>query len=279
MYSSKRNNRSQGWFSIYRSFLSSDLWLSERFTRGQAWVDLIGLANHKLHGFRTRGIWVTIKRGQLGWSTRELADRWSWSPTMVKRFLLELKREAQIDAQFTNVTTIITIINYDEYQQSEAQNETEKERKQDTEKDQPNTNNNNNNNNNEDKTDAASLAEQSLPLVTMPELALLRKVPGYPFDANKDFGNLTQLSEEFPDIDVVSLLKNWIMFIKDNPFKKKSSPRAQLRNQFVLAMKKGFHKKASGGNGQQPSHTGAGPYDYDKYAEDQARKEGAIDDS
>lgn len=70
---------SEGWVSIYRKFLSSQMWLSEPFTRGQAWIDLIGLANHEEGFIRVRGIKVTLKRGQVGWSEVKLAERWKWS--------------------------------------------------------------------------------------------------------------------------------------------------------------------------------------------------------
>lgn len=31
----------KGWVSIHRQLCENDLWLSEPFTRGQAWVDMI----------------------------------------------------------------------------------------------------------------------------------------------------------------------------------------------------------------------------------------------
>ena len=105
-----------GKFQIDRKLLTSDLWLSEPFTRGQAWVDLIGLANHRDGFYRSRGVKVEVKRGQCGWSEMSLAKRWRWSRGKVRRFLNELKSVQQIEQQTTNVTSLISIINYDEYQ-------------------------------------------------------------------------------------------------------------------------------------------------------------------
>ena len=45
--------------------LDSDFWLSEKFTKGQAWIDLIGLATHKDKSIWIRGIEIKLKRGQL----------------------------------------------------------------------------------------------------------------------------------------------------------------------------------------------------------------------
>jgi hypothetical protein len=115
------NNRSniyhqQGWFSIYRSLISSPLWLTEKFTRGQAWVDMIALANHADGFIRVRGNRVPVLRGQLGWSQIKLAQRWDWSRSKVSLFLNELEKDQKIEQQKDRVTTVISIVNYDYYQ-------------------------------------------------------------------------------------------------------------------------------------------------------------------
>ena len=92
------------------------MWLAEPFTRGQAWVDMIMLANHKNGYIRKRGVRVTVSRGQLGWSERELATRWRWSRGKVRRFFGELKHDGNIVPQKTNVTSLINIVNYNAYQ-------------------------------------------------------------------------------------------------------------------------------------------------------------------
>lgn len=109
-----------GWIMVDRSLQEHDLWRSEPFTRGQAWVDLILLANHKPGMIRRRGIAVKVKRGQVGYSQDALAARWLWSEGKVKRFLNELKEREMItrETALKNVaaTSLITITNYDRYQ-------------------------------------------------------------------------------------------------------------------------------------------------------------------
>lgn len=34
-----------GWVKLYRKLMDNPIWLEERFTKGQAWVDLIMLSN------------------------------------------------------------------------------------------------------------------------------------------------------------------------------------------------------------------------------------------
>lgn len=114
----------KGWIKLHRQISSSDLWKSEKFTRGQAWVDLILLANHKSGFIRARGIKIDVKRGQVGTSQDTLSKRWGWSRGKVLRFLNELEMEQQIVQQKNNVSSLLSIVNYDEYQSNDTANST-----------------------------------------------------------------------------------------------------------------------------------------------------------
>lgn len=103
------------------------MWLSEPFDRARAWIDLLLLANHQDGYFRVRGVRVNIKRGQVGYGVVALAKRWKWSRGKVKRFLDELESDQQICQQKNNVTTLITITNYDAYQKNKPANDTANE--------------------------------------------------------------------------------------------------------------------------------------------------------
>ena len=113
-----------GYIKLFRQLADTELWTAEPFSRGQAWVDLIMLANYKDGYCRVRGARVDVKRGQTARSIKTLAARWQWSIGKVNRFLGELKNDMQIEAQKTNLTTLITIINYDKYQSGESANDT-----------------------------------------------------------------------------------------------------------------------------------------------------------
>jgi len=140
----KQNYINHGWFSIQRSLLNSPLWLSEEFTRAQAWIDLIGLANHTEGFIRVRDSKVTILRGQLGWSQVALGHRWAWTRNRVRSFLNELEKEGKIEQQNNSLTTIISIVNYDYYQKFEQREDNEIT----TEQQRSDTNNNKNKENN-----------------------------------------------------------------------------------------------------------------------------------
>lgn len=122
--SGKAKDSRAGWFSVDRSLLGSDLWLGEPFTRGQAWIDLIGLARFEGGSVRLKGTLLEVARGKVARSEGNLADRWMWSRGKVRRFLNELEIEQRIVQQKTNVTTLIELINYDQYQHGGTANGT-----------------------------------------------------------------------------------------------------------------------------------------------------------
>lgn len=111
----------EGWIKLYRKIGDNPLWTSEPFTRAQAWVDLILLANHENGYIYVRGHKIQVKRGQVGWSQNRLAGRWQWSRTKVRGFLKDLEKEQQIKQHKTKSYTVITLINYNEYQSKKQQ--------------------------------------------------------------------------------------------------------------------------------------------------------------
>lgn len=107
-----------GWVSIHRQIQDNPLWRADPFSRGQAWVDLILLANHKDSYMMVRGNRIDVKRGQVARSQEALAERWKWSRGKVSRFLKDLEIEQQIEQQKSNILSIVTIINYDKFQEN-----------------------------------------------------------------------------------------------------------------------------------------------------------------
>ena len=106
----------EGWIKLHRKIVENPYYFSEPFTRSQAWIDLIILANHKENFFFKRGIKVIVKVGEVGYDLDTLGKRWKWSRGKVERFVNELENDKQIVRQKTNVTTLISIVNYILYQ-------------------------------------------------------------------------------------------------------------------------------------------------------------------
>ena len=92
------------------------MWYAERFSKGQAWVDLLLLANHRDKKILFNGDMITIQRGQYLTSMVKLAEKWKWSRPTVVKFLNLLERDGMITRSSDNTKTLITIENYSVYQ-------------------------------------------------------------------------------------------------------------------------------------------------------------------
>lgn len=106
----------RGYILLWRCIKDNHFWQDKPFDRCRAWIDLLMLANHKEGVLRTRGISMPVLRGQVGWSEVSLSEKWGWSRGKVRRFLKDLREQGQIEQQNNNVTSLITITNYDSYQ-------------------------------------------------------------------------------------------------------------------------------------------------------------------
>jgi hypothetical protein len=104
-----------GLVCLPKALFSDDLWHCEPFSLGQAWIDLWSLANDRKRLLRIRGNDVIVDRGQCAWSIVKLADRWHWGRPKVSKFLLELQDARKIMVKTTNVTTILTVLDYTAY--------------------------------------------------------------------------------------------------------------------------------------------------------------------
>lgn len=108
--------KNKGFIKVERSLLESDFWLSEPFTRAQAWIDLIGLANYEAREVWAGARCLKIPRGSLFTTFSRLAARWGWSKKMTMCFIRELENAKMCTAQGTAKGTTITIENYNKYQ-------------------------------------------------------------------------------------------------------------------------------------------------------------------
>lgn len=107
---------SKGWIMLFRSMQDHWLWKDRPFSKGQAWIDLLLDANHESHKLLFSGELITIKRGQVLTSKVKLAQRWGWDRKTVTSFLDVLKADNQADTKADNKCTLITITNYNQYQ-------------------------------------------------------------------------------------------------------------------------------------------------------------------
>ena len=105
------------WRRIEESFLMLD---SEAF---HLWCVLLMLANHenREHIFNNKKI--IINKGQLISGRQSLSDRTNIHESKIYRLLELFEHEQIIEQQKNNRYTIISIVNYNDYQSNEQQNE------------------------------------------------------------------------------------------------------------------------------------------------------------
>lgn len=107
-----------GWIKLDRKLLAHDLWTRKPFSYGQAWVDLLLLANHKEHKMPYKGEMIVCQRGEVNRSISWLAERWGWSRKKARNFLNILESDEMVSTKVSTNCTTITIENYAFYQDS-----------------------------------------------------------------------------------------------------------------------------------------------------------------
>ncbi len=142
---------SKGWISVHRQIWNSWVWDDKPFSKGQAWIDLLLLANHEPNKTLIGNQIIHVKRGELISSEVKLSERWGWSRKKTREFLKLLQSDGMITKKSTSKYTAITIVNYEIYQDVGTAKEQQKNSKRTAEEQQKNTNNNDNNINNNNK--------------------------------------------------------------------------------------------------------------------------------
>lgn len=138
----------EGWISLYRKVLDNPIVCkdADHFT---VWVYLLLSATHKEYPALFKGEKIMLKPGQLITGRKSIAEKFKISESKVTRILDNLKNEHQIEQQTSNKNRLISIVNWDKYQNSEHQIGQRVNNKRTTSEQQVNTNNNVNNNNND----------------------------------------------------------------------------------------------------------------------------------
>ena len=103
-----------GWIKAHRSLLDWEWHTDPNMV--SLWMHLLVLANFE--DKRWKG--MVIKRGQLVTSISRLSETTGISQQSLRTCLAKLEQTQEINKQTTNKFTIITILKYDSYQQSDC---------------------------------------------------------------------------------------------------------------------------------------------------------------
>ncbi len=104
-----------GWVPVSRELQDHWMWEDKPFAHGQAWIDLIMLANYEDTKMPYKGEIIICERGTVNLSISCLANRWGWSRDKTRRFLKLLESDGMVTVNATTHRTTITLENYSIY--------------------------------------------------------------------------------------------------------------------------------------------------------------------
>lgn len=121
-----------GYIKLYRQLLENPLWLEKPFSRGQAWVDLLLMANFTDGKLLQGGQVIPVPRGCFITSEAYLMNRWGWGKSRLRTFFRLLEQEDMIDRQADRNRTTLRLKKYWVYQDARPPGPSGTDRRQTT---------------------------------------------------------------------------------------------------------------------------------------------------
>lgn len=103
-----------GWIKIHREI--ADHWIFQDAEKFKWWIDMLFLASYEANRVNVGNRITEVKRGQFLGSLAFLSKRWGVSKERVINFLRLLQSDGMIDKSSDKNITLITICNYESYQ-------------------------------------------------------------------------------------------------------------------------------------------------------------------
>lgn len=139
----------QGWISIHRGILDHWMFQDRReFSKLEAWLDILLMVNHSPQKILIQGQLIEVGRGQSIRSVETWGERWKWSRGKVRSFFKLLQKDSMITTENIQITTRLTVCNYDSYQRGEPIQNQSRTNAEPIQNQYRTTNNNVNNDNN-----------------------------------------------------------------------------------------------------------------------------------
>ncbi len=111
-----------GWIKLFRSLWDNPV-VTVDADHVAVWIWLLCNATHKPHDTIFAGKRITLQPGQLITGRRKVARETKVDESKVYRILKRFKSEQQIEQRTDRQCSLISILNWDKYQQSEQRNE------------------------------------------------------------------------------------------------------------------------------------------------------------
>ena len=117
----------EGWIKIHRQIKEHWIWKSQN--RFQWWIDILLSVNHADTKLLIKGTLIECKRGQSVRSLETWAKDWNVTKKTVKDFFELLQKDSMLVYESIQISTRITVCNYDNYQDIVNAKETKGKRK------------------------------------------------------------------------------------------------------------------------------------------------------
>jgi len=126
-----------GWIKLHRSL--NDHWIyneKRKFSKLEAWIDILMTVNYEDKKVIVKGKLYDVKRGQSILSLDNWSKRWDWDKSSTRRFFILLQNDSMIDVISDNITTHLTVCNYETYQGERNADETQMKHKRNSNENQ-----------------------------------------------------------------------------------------------------------------------------------------------
>lgn len=131
----------EGWIKIHRKILENPI-ICKDSDYLAVWIYILLNATHKEIPALFKGKKIILQKGQLITGRKSMSNYLRVSESKIYRIINDFKSEQQIEQQTSNQNSLITILNWDKYQQNEQQNEQQMNNERTTNEQQVNTNKN-----------------------------------------------------------------------------------------------------------------------------------------
>lgn len=121
LYERKENMDNTGFIKLHRKLLDNPIVCKDSDYLA-VWIYLLLNATHKEIPAIFKKQKILLQPGQLITGRVSIANKLKVSESKVRRIINELKIDQQIDQQPSNKNSLITILNWNEYQKSDQQN-------------------------------------------------------------------------------------------------------------------------------------------------------------
>lgn len=131
----------EGWIKIHRKILENPI-ICKDSDYLAVWIYLLLNATHKEIPALFKGKKIILQKGQLITGRKSMSNQLKISESKIYRIINDFKSEQQIEQQTSNQNSLISILNWDKYQQIEQQNEQQMNNERTTDEQPVNTNKN-----------------------------------------------------------------------------------------------------------------------------------------